>query len=265
MKKIFLVVVAAVFMSGMTTSCVDMPETKGVEEVYSARAEFIKAQTALKAAEVKLKEAKVATENALTKQMEARVKAQEIQNQMAQTHSEYYKARLELELNTLKINSDRDLVYLQQDLADAQRNYQWALAQVELSKISMPAQYQSELNGLMQRLTSVAATIAYYQSMLLRYNLQLNAYVAKDSLQIVNQLILDVNNYQKNLNLATDNLNLAKAAKDASGPSFETTKAAIKTRLDAQNAGVYRDWETDRKSTRLNSSHSGESRMPSSA
>ena len=30
-------------------------------------------------------------------------------------------------------------------------------------------------------------------------------------------------------------------------------------------AGVYRDWETDRKSTRLNSSHSGESRMPSSA
>ena len=30
-------------------------------------------------------------------------------------------------------------------------------------------------------------------------------------------------------------------------------------------AGAYRDWETDRKSTRLNSSHSGESRMPSSA
>ena len=30
-------------------------------------------------------------------------------------------------------------------------------------------------------------------------------------------------------------------------------------------AGRYRDWETDRKSTRLNSSHSGESRMPSSA
>ena len=31
------------------------------------------------------------------------------------------------------------------------------------------------------------------------------------------------------------------------------------------NPGDYRDWETDRKSTRLNSSHSGESRMPSSA
>ena len=28
---------------------------------------------------------------------------------------------------------------------------------------------------------------------------------------------------------------------------------------------AYHDWETDRKSSRLNSSHSGESRMPSSA
>ena len=32
-----------------------------------------------------------------------------------------------------------------------------------------------------------------------------------------------------------------------------------------RTANWYRDWETDRKSTRLNSSHSGESRMPSSA
>ena len=29
--------------------------------------------------------------------------------------------------------------------------------------------------------------------------------------------------------------------------------------------GTYRDWETDRKCTRLNSSHSAKSRMPSSA
>ena len=28
---------------------------------------------------------------------------------------------------------------------------------------------------------------------------------------------------------------------------------------------IYRDWKTDRKSTRLNSSHSAKSRMPSSA
>ena len=31
------------------------------------------------------------------------------------------------------------------------------------------------------------------------------------------------------------------------------------------SSSAYRDWETDRKSTRLNSSHSAKSRMPSSA
>ena len=36
-------------------------------------------------------------------------------------------------------------------------------------------------------------------------------------------------------------------------------------RNDCGYSSLYRDWETDRKSTRLNSSHSGESRMPSSA
>ena len=35
--------------------------------------------------------------------------------------------------------------------------------------------------------------------------------------------------------------------------------------VDRDDGPAYRDWETDRKSTRLNSSHSGESRMPSSA
>ena len=37
------------------------------------------------------------------------------------------------------------------------------------------------------------------------------------------------------------------------------------TNIFLLNPSPYRDWETDRKSTRLNSSHSGESRMPSSA
>ena len=35
--------------------------------------------------------------------------------------------------------------------------------------------------------------------------------------------------------------------------------------IESQKLGLYRDWETDRKSTRLNSSHSAKSRMPSSA
>ena len=39
----------------------------------------------------------------------------------------------------------------------------------------------------------------------------------------------------------------------------------VVNRLNSRVTGWYRDWETDRKSTRLNSSHSRASRMPSSA
>ena len=51
-----------------------------------------------------------------------------------------------------------------------------------------------------------------------------------------------------------DMVNLLKHTLDSGVPVLQTYR-----RRD------YRDWETDRKSTRLNSSHSGESRMPSSA
>ena len=44
-------------------------------------------------------------------------------------------------------------------------------------------------------------------------------------------------------------------------PKNSTTGDPIRFSFD----GLYRDWETDRKSTRLNSSHSAKSRMPSSA
>ena len=47
---------------------------------------------------------------------------------------------------------------------------------------------------------------------------------------------------------------------------FTITFDSVKVTNDTLfTVNVYRDWETDRKSTRLNSSHSRESRMPSSA
>ena len=45
----------------------------------------------------------------------------------------------------------------------------------------------------------------------------------------------------------------------------EILESRVTTTRHIINSLTYRDWETDRKSTRLNSSHSGESRMPSSA
>ena len=47
--------------------------------------------------------------------------------------------------------------------------------------------------------------------------------------------------------------------------SFNVTIGATNYCVIQDSNGEYRDWETDRKSTRLNSSHSAKSRMPSSA
>ena len=48
---------------------------------------------------------------------------------------------------------------------------------------------------------------------------------------------------------------------------WKELKPETRSRLFYKRGGLtrYRDWETDRKSTRLNSSHSAKSRMPSSA
>ena len=49
-------------------------------------------------------------------------------------------------------------------------------------------------------------------------------------------------------------------------PTQELLKKSIVQSNPYNSIGLeYRDWETDRKSTRLNSSHSAKSRMPSSA
>ena len=58
------------------------------------------------------------------------------------------------------------------------------------------------------------------------------------------------------INLLANNCNRRGLAKE------DTERFCLAKYVDMQQ---YRDWETDRKSTRLNSSHSGESRMPSSA
>ena len=48
-------------------------------------------------------------------------------------------------------------------------------------------------------------------------------------------------------------------------PALVWHMVVFENSLSVVTASIYRDWETDRKSTRLNSSHSRASRMPSSA
>ena len=83
---------------------------------------------------------------------------------------------------------------------------------------------------------------------------------------------LDINSI-KNLQKSLDNVeNLSAKITQFKVPESAITnlRKQIEAGLTNINVGLkgypsYRDWETDRKSTRLNSSHSAKSRMPSSA
>ena len=79
---------------------------------------------------------------------------------------------------------------------------------------------------------------------------QLEADVQKLNDKIATQALIDI---------ANDKYDEALAAKNVKNAAQNTLNSATSIKA------CYRDWETDRKSTRLNSSHLKLSRMPSSA
>ena len=68
---------------------------------------------------------------------------------------------------------------------------------------------------------------------------------------------------RKEIKAKTDNENIEALSNVVHGLQDELARK--NEQIDILDKRGYRDWETNRKSTRLNSSHSGESRMPSSA
>ena len=67
--------------------------------------------------------------------------------------------------------------------------------------------------------------------------------------------------------VSTETLNKPDTAKGKGVPvkKGKVLLHRLESAIEEGYRGFYRDWETDRKSTRLNSSHSAKSRMPSSA
>ena len=76
-------------------------------------------------------------------------------------------------------------------------------------------------------------------------------------------------NWEKEFRNVTEFYGTKRKTKDGGWIELENKNRAIKNKppisYEMFDIFSYRDWETDRKSTRLNSSHSAKSRMPSSA
>ena len=72
-------------------------------------------------------------------------------------------------------------------------------------------------------------------------------------------------NTTKNSEKEKEELKQLKSSIEALEASIDAKNEVLKGLVPPHDASAYRDWETDRKSTRLNSSHEFVSRMPSSA
>ena len=94
-----------------------------------------------------------------------------------------------------------------------------------------------------------------------------NEGVLPDELETaLNDLQLERTTKISNIIKLMRNIDADITAIDVEISQLEKKLTAAKNRKQSvKNHLAYRDWETDRKSTRLNSSHSAKSRMPSSA
>ena len=97
----------------------------------------------------------------------------------------------------------------------------------------------------------------------------------KMGLELVEELVSKKSEGGQGGDLTEDAIKRSKVFQDMertkNNPLFEGTFVEVKSEVPPEvlklqdKKANYRDWETDRKSTRLNSSHSAKSRMPSSA
>ena len=79
------------------------------------------------------------------------------------------------------------------------------------------------------------------------------------------KLNLDTSGFSSKMNEATASMSKMPSSANSATASIKNTAAGMLLAKGATAGFSYRDWETDRKSTRMNSSHRSLSRMTSSA
>ena len=146
--------VAALLMAGATTTftgCIDNDEPVGIENLRGAKAELLRAKVAVEAAEAarlnavaEYQKALAAHEQANADFRKAEAKFQEAVAEKEAARTEEEKARIEKQIAEYKqemenaaLTHQATMVGLQQSLAEANRDYEVALKQIEIAKALM--------------------------------------------------------------------------------------------------------------------------------
>lgn len=136
MRKVKYLVAALLLMGATTTftSCIDNDEPAGITELRGAKAELLKAKAAVELANAAYVEAQTQYELAMVEQLNLTNEGIKLANELQQAKNEEEIANINNRIEQNKLIQQKILLTLQQELAEAQKKYDDAMAALELSK-----------------------------------------------------------------------------------------------------------------------------------
>lgn len=136
MKKVKYLVAALLLMGATTTftSCIDNDEPAGITELRGAKAELLKAKAAVELANAAYVEAQTQYELAMVEQLNLTNEGIKLANELQQAKNEEEIAKINDRIEQNKLIQQKILLELNQELAEAQKKYDDAMAALELSK-----------------------------------------------------------------------------------------------------------------------------------
>lgn len=221
--------VAALLMSGTAatvTSCIDSDEPFGVESMRTAKAEFYKAQAAVKNAEVAYQNALAEFELQLVEEMKLKNKALDLANELQSANNDKDKAALTAAIEELQAQHAVKMQQIAADKAMADAAYENALKELALTISAVNGEYTAEYARLLAKVTDNRAKYNMYAAQVTDKSLLLMQNTASklDTASVRLELEANVTLYQGQL----DYLNKQKTAlQTASAPDVDAaTKMA---------------------------------------
>jgi hypothetical protein len=238
MKSKFFTGALIGLMGLVFVSCLSTEEPAGLSDLRGAKTDLLKAKTLVEQANASLVLANVATQNAITKQEEAKAAAMALDNELKKANNQAVVEQLarnkQLQDSLLKQN----LLVAQTNIAKAQLDYLNAVAALDVAKKTVNQTYTNAIGSLQTQLSN-----AWYSVQ----SLQRQALYEQYTIQNIQNISMPnlIASVQTNLNTAVkDSINYSKYLADiqeivANNATGKANKEALittyKGKLDAAN------------------------------
>lgn len=217
MKKIIYSLVIMIAASTLFTSCLEYVEPVGIQQLRSAKADYLDALGQLRLADAELQKANAAYVQALAANVDAKTEWQLIENRIHEYDVQIKAAKTEFEVDSLtkakellQVTHDKNMAEARQNLAVAEENLRVALRKIAAVQNLFTADERTVFDEVLTR----------YEKAFNAYNAQLNKVEeAKAALWELEYRLNDstdwVVNFQGHVDFLTGEVDRAQAALEA--------------------------------------------------